>query len=87
MKLFLMMTLLLSSLFAGGDILPVSSENQTNIAQERVPIILAVGAQKPKCEDCGEPAELLPYYGEDIPMAQTFPCPDEEQRECEHYMA
>ena len=28
-----------------------------------------------KCETCGEPAELLPYNGEDIPMAQTFPCP------------
>ena len=27
------------------------------------------------CEACGEPAELLPYNGEDIPMARLFPCP------------
>jgi len=34
------------------------------------------------CEDCGELAELLPYYGEDLPLAETYPCPPIEEREC-----
>jgi len=25
--------------------------------------------------DCGEPAKLYPYRGEDIPLAKTMPCP------------
>lgn len=25
--------------------------------------------------DCGEPAKLYPYRGEDIPLAKTIPCP------------
>jgi hypothetical protein len=25
--------------------------------------------------DCGEPAKLYPYRGEDIPFTKTMPCP------------
>ena len=31
-------------------------------------------SQKKGCNTCGIPAILLPYNGEDIPMAKTFPC-------------
>ena len=84
MKLFYMLLLSISALFGGGDILPVATPNHDLKEQ---PIILAIGPQKPKCNDCGEPAELLPYNGEDIPLAKTFPCPEETRKECEHHVA
>ena len=97
MKLFFIFILSLSALFAGGDILPVQ-EYQVKEYQEEIPVestqkiseksqLLAIGKSRPKCEDCGEPAQLLPYHGEDIPLAETFPCPEEEKNGCSHYVA
>ncbi len=94
MKLFFIFILSISSLFAGGDILPVKEyqvkeytpfEATHNISEK--PQLLAIGKSRPKCEDCGEPAQLLPYHGEDIPLAETFPCPEEEKNGCSHYVA
>jgi len=33
-----------------------------------------------KCDACGgiPAAVLLPYHGENIPLAKTFPCPETE---------
>ena len=72
MKYLLILILAMNAfLFAGGGF---SSKDITHYKQMDkvydVPQIIT----KDKCETCGEPAELLPYKGEDIPLAQTFPC-------------
>jgi len=89
MKQFILLILFASALFAGGDIRPTKSNIST--ANDKVRGLskqkIAVGYVKPKCEDCGEPAELLPYNGEDLPIAETFPCPPEEENLCDHHMA
>ena len=88
MKFFILLTLSLSILFAGGDIRPTKVYEKSVGETERVqkPKKLAVGYIKPKCEDCGEPAELLPYNGEDLPEAETYPCPTADEKGCMHYI-
>lgn len=67
MKLFTLTILINSFLFAGGDFFPVTEVT----AYEKIDNDMAN-----KClNGCGEPAILLPYYGEDIPLALTYPCP------------
>ena len=67
MKLFMLTIVINSFLFAGGDFFPVKEltkyEKMDNAMTDR-------------CLDgCGEPAVLLPYHGEEIPIAITIPCP------------
>ena len=73
MKLFMMLMLFISSLFAGGSVGSVDVVTK----YEKMDMKLAN-----PCETCGEPAELLPYNGEDLPEAKTYPCPKID--ECIH---
>ena len=86
MKFFIMTLFLSFLLFAGGDILPVdpiskyekmendfNDDRDNDIVTSFKPIIID------NCvTTCGEPAILLPYYGEDIPTAATELCFSEE---------
>jgi hypothetical protein len=85
MKPFTLLFLTLSTLFAGGDFLPVDPvtkfEEMDNAIVSAEPIEIQSTVQKPtttvkKKKDCGcgEPAKLLPYYGENIPDAKTSRC-------------
>jgi len=96
MKMFILLLLSISALFAGGDILPVKEyqipeyieiEAPNPIYSSDKPQFLAIDYSHSKCQDCGEPAQLLPYHGEDIPLAETFPCPQEEIQGCPHHIA
>lgn len=84
MKFLILLVLSLSTLFAGGDIRPtkVYKKSAGEAYRTQKPEKLAVGYIKPKCEDCGEPAELLPYNGEDLPEAETYPCPAVDKHGC-----
>ena len=92
MKLFIILSILLTSIFGGGEFSTSQYERleKKNIEKrEKAPQYkkLAVGYIKPKCVDCGEPAELMPYDGiedETLPEAETYPCPDD--KECTDYM-
>ena len=67
MKLFILSMLINTFLFAGGDFFPVSEETKYEKMDREM---------SDSClYSCGEPAVLLPYHGEDIPLATTFPCP------------
>jgi len=84
MRFFSIYIFSISFLFAGGDIHVDNSikyKDKTSKYEK-----LAIGYTKPKCEDCGEPAELLPYNGEDLPEAETFPCPSIDKRDCVQHM-
>jgi hypothetical protein len=92
MKFFIILSILLTSIFAGGEF---STSQYERLDKKKIEKIekapkyrkLAVGYIKPKCEDCGEPAELMPYNGvddENLPEAETYPCPDDN--ECMNYM-
>ena len=82
---FVTISIVLSlSLFAGGDILPVDpiskfekmdNEFANNYWDDRD----VENSFKPTVVDncvtsCGEAAEILAYYGENIPLAETSPC-------------
>jgi hypothetical protein len=73
MKLSVVLIFFLSSLFGGGGV-------------GSIDIITKYEKQDIKdanhCETCGEPAKLLPYNGEDIPEAQTYPCPPVDKKGC-----
>jgi hypothetical protein len=84
MKFFLISILSISFLFGGGDI---RVDKKHIEYKDKAPKYekLAIGYIKPKCNgDCGEPAELLPYNGEDLPEAETFPCPPVNEKGCMH---
>jgi len=61
MRYFLLPILLFSLSFGGGDIFEIE------------PIAKYETVENSSC-NCGVPAELLPYNGEDIPDAITEPC-------------
>jgi hypothetical protein len=70
MKLLLGLMVAGATLFAGGDIKPMKVYKPVVEKQH-------VNCYKPnikKCPDCEDVAELCPYNGEDLPMAQTEPC-------------
>jgi len=74
MKLFILTIFISSFLFAGGDFFPVTQLTKYEKMDKEM---------TDKCHySCGEPATLLPYtnneaenQGEEIPIAETFPCP------------
>jgi len=67
MKLFILTIVINSFLFAGGDFFPVTKQTKYEKMDKEM---------TDRClYSCGEPAVLLPYQGEDIPLATTFPCP------------
>jgi hypothetical protein len=70
---FLLILLTLSSFLLAGDVF------STNEAVEHYKQIdknydKSNKVTKKDCDTCGTPAILLPYNGEDIPSAKTFPC-------------
>lgn len=70
MKLLLALMIAGVTLFAGGDIRPDKVVYQK-------PVVKHQGCYKPnikKCPDCVDVAELCPYNGEDLPLAETEPC-------------
>ena len=84
MKLLIMTIMLSAALFAGGDLLPVDHVSKfekmdNEFVNNYVNDIDVQNNFKPIIIDncvttCGEPAEIFPYYGENIPLAETFPC-------------
>ncbi len=84
MKFIIISILLSLSLFAGGDILPVDpiskfEKMDNEFANNYVDDRDVENSFKPIVVDncvtsCGEPAEILAYHGENIPIAETFPC-------------
>jgi hypothetical protein len=71
MKLLLSLIVAGATLFAGGDIRPMKVYKP--VVQKQV----RTDCYKPnikKCPDCEDVAELCPYNGENIPMAETQPC-------------
>ena len=70
MKLLLALMITGITLFAGGDIRP-------DRVIHRKPVVHHQGCYKPnikKCPDCEDVAELCPYNGEDLPLAETTVC-------------
>ncbi len=73
MRLLLALMITGVTLFAGGDIRPdrvVTYQKPTVQLKHR-------GCYKPnikKCPDCEDVAELCPYNGEDLPLAETSTC-------------
>jgi hypothetical protein len=71
MKLLLALIVAGVTLYAGGDIRPDRHIYQKPVVKHHR------GCYKPnipKCPDCEDVAELCPYNGEDLPIAQTEPC-------------
>jgi hypothetical protein len=69
MRLLLIITILGTFIFAGGEIRSDRIVFQKPIQKQN--------CYKPnikKCQDCEDVAELCPYNGEDLPEAQTEPC-------------
>jgi len=64
MRYFLFITTTISLSFAGGDFFKV--EPLTKYEK--------MDNSKSSC-NCGTPAKLLPYNGEDIPIIKSIPCP------------
>jgi len=70
MRLLLALMFVGATLFAGGDIRPHRVIHHKPIVKQR-------HCYKPnikKCPDCEDVAELCPYNGEDLPLAETSPC-------------
>jgi len=67
MKPILLLISINSFLFSGGDFLLVQKVTK----YEKMDNAKADGCKN----GCGTPAKLLPYHGENIPIAKTFPCP------------
>jgi len=85
MKSFTLFFLTLTTLFAGGEFLPVDPvtkfdkmdyaiTNAKPSPQKPVNQKTTTVKKKKKGCGCGEPAKLLPYNGENIPDAKTFRC-------------
>jgi len=73
MKIVLAFLITGVTLFAGGDIRPDRVVVQKVVSKPAD----HQGCYKPdiqKCPDCEDVAELCPYNGEDIPLAQTEVC-------------
>jgi len=79
---FLILLFTLSSFLLAGDVTstPKSIKHYKQIDKSYDK--LEMKSEK-KCDACGRipAAVLLPYHGEDIPLAKTFPC--SEIRGCE----
>ena len=91
MKLFIIFTISITILFSGGNFSTSKYKKLYQKGTQQKEIVskhkkMAIGYIKPKCQDCGEPAELLPYHGEDLPEAKTYPCPSSDKNECEYHM-
>jgi len=72
MKLLLGLIVAGATLFAGGDIKPRKVYKPVVQKQQQ-----HKNCYKPnikKCPDCEDVAELCPYQGEDLPIAETQPC-------------
>ncbi len=69
MRLLLSITILSAILFAGGDIRP-----DRVVVQKPVQHNHCYKPNIKKCPDCVDVAELCPYNGEDLPLAETVPC-------------
>jgi len=70
MRILLALMIIGATLFAGGDIRP------DRVVYQK-PVVKQKGCYKPnikKCPDCEDVAELCPYNGEDLPLAETEPC-------------
>jgi len=70
MKLLLALMIAGATLYAGGDIRP------DRVVYQK-PVVKHQNCYKPniqKCPDCDDVAELCPYNGEDLPLAETEPC-------------
>ena len=70
MRILLALMITGATLFAGGDIRPDRTVYQK-------PVVKQKHCYKPnikKCPDCEDVAELCPYNGEDLPLAETEPC-------------
>jgi len=67
MKFFILLISINCFLFSGGDFFVVQKLTKyEKMDNEKIN----------RCQnDCGKPAKLLPYHGENIPIAKTFPCP------------
>jgi len=70
---FLILLLTLSNFLLAGDF-PSTSENINHYKQMDKSYDESELNTKKDCDVCGTPAILLPYHGEDIPLAKTFPC-------------
>jgi len=70
MRILLALMIIGATLFAGGDIRPHRVVHQKPVMKQK-------HCYKPniqKCPDCEDVAELCPYNGEDLPVAETTPC-------------
>jgi hypothetical protein len=67
MKFLMLLVIVNTFLFSGGDFFSVPKLTK----YEKMDNNMLNGCKN----GCGEPARLLPYHGEDIPIAPTFPCP------------
>jgi hypothetical protein len=78
MKLLLSLLFVSSTLFAGGDLLPVPVSKYENIQVKASPAPRAPqrGCYKPniqKCPDCVDVAEICPD-DPNLPIVETVPC-------------
>jgi len=70
MRILLALMIVGATLFAGGDIRP------DRVVYQK-PVMKQQHCYKPniqKCPDCEDVAELCPYNGEDLPLAETTVC-------------
>lgn len=73
MKLLLTLMVAGSALLvAGGDIVPVKVV--TKYEKMEVKLDKCIKPNIKKCPDCVDVAELCPYNGEDLPIAETTAC-------------
>jgi hypothetical protein len=75
MKLLLALIIASATLFAGGDIRPDRVVHRKAVAHQKP--VVHQHCYKPnikKCPDCEDVAELCPYNGEDLPIAETSVC-------------
>ncbi len=68
MRLLLSITILSAILFAGGEIRP------DRVVQKPIQHDRCYKPNIKKCPDCVDVAELCPYNGEDLPLAETSVC-------------
>jgi hypothetical protein len=75
MKFLILLFTLRSSFLLAGDVISTPKSVKYYKQIDKSYDKMETKSEK-KCDACGEipPAVLLPYHGEDIPLAKTFPC-------------